>query len=40
MFWGGIFSVPDETVILLWLIHHCIICGNRVYYKTMRATVG
>jgi hypothetical protein len=32
-FWDGISSVPDETIILLWLGCHCLVCGNMVYYE-------
>jgi len=28
MFWDGISSIPDETVILLWLGCYCLVCGN------------
>jgi hypothetical protein len=37
--WNEISSIPDETVIPLWLDRHCLVCGNRVYEK-VRMTVG
>jgi hypothetical protein len=40
MIWDGISSIPDETVIPLSLGRHCLVCGNRVYHKNVRMTVG
>jgi len=31
VFWDGFSSLPDETVIPLWLVRHCLVCGRRVY---------
>jgi hypothetical protein len=36
MFWDGISSIPDETVIPLWLGRHCTVCGNRVHQEKAR----
>jgi hypothetical protein len=38
--WDGISSVPDETVILLWLGCRYLVCGNKVYHEKVRMTVG
>ena len=31
----GIYSIPGETVIPLWLRRHFLICENRVYHEKM-----
>jgi len=28
--WTGISSIPDETVVFLWLDHHCLMCENGI----------
>jgi hypothetical protein len=33
MYWGGISCITDETVILLWLGRHCLVCGNGVVWE-------
>jgi hypothetical protein len=40
MFLDGISSIPDETVIPLWLGRHCLVCGNRVYHEMVMTTAG
>ena len=40
VFRDGIFSIPDETVIPLWLGRHFLIYENRVYHEKVRMTVG
>ena len=40
MFRDGISSIPDETVIPLWLGRHFLVCENRVYHEKVRMTVG
>jgi hypothetical protein len=35
----GNFSIPDETVIPLWLCRHLIVCENSVYREKVRMTV-
>ena len=40
MFRDGIFSIPDETVIPLWLGRHFLVCENRVYHEKVRMTIG
>ena len=39
-FRDGIFSIPGETVIPLWLGRHFLVCENRVYHEKVRMTVG
>jgi hypothetical protein len=39
LFWDGISSIPDATVMPLLLSHHCLVCGNRVYHQRVRVTV-
>jgi hypothetical protein len=40
VFWDGIFSIPDKTVIPLWISRHCLVFGNRVYHEKVRMVVG
>ena len=40
VFRDGISSIPDETVILLWLGRHFLVCENRVHHEKVRMTVG
>ena len=40
LFRDGISSVPGETVILLQLGRHFLVCENRVYHEKLRMTVG
>jgi len=40
LFWDGISSIRDETVILLWLGRNCLVCENRVYCEKVRMTLG
>ena len=40
MFRDGISSIPDETVIPLWLCRHFLVCENRVYHEKVRMTLG
>ena len=35
MFWDDISNIPDETVVLLWLGHHCPVIDYREYKKTI-----
>jgi hypothetical protein len=39
VFWDGISSIPDETVIPLRLDRHCLVYGNRVYHEKVAMTV-
>jgi len=40
VFRDGISSIPDKTVIPLWLGRHFLVCENRVYREKVRMTVG
>jgi hypothetical protein len=40
VFRDGISSIPDETVIPLWLGRHFLVCESRVYHEEVRMTVG
>ena len=40
LFRDGISSIPDETVILLWLGRHFLVCENRVYCEKVMMTSG
>jgi len=39
VFRDGISSIPDETVIPLWLGRHFLVCENKVYHEMVRMTV-
>jgi hypothetical protein len=40
MFRDGISSSPGETVTVLWLGLHFLVCENRLYHKKAKTTVG
>ena len=40
MFRDDISSIPDETVIPLWLGRHFLVCENGVYHEKVRMAVG
>ena len=40
IFRDGIYSIPGETVMPLWLGRHFLVCENRVYHAKVRMTVG
>jgi hypothetical protein len=39
VFWNGISSIPDETVIPLRLYRYCLVYGNRIYHEKVAMTV-
>lgn len=40
VFWNGISSICDETVLPLCHGRHCLISGKRVYHEKLRLNVG
>ena len=40
MFWNGISSISDETVVPLCRGHHCLVSGNMVHHEKLRLTLG
>jgi hypothetical protein len=40
LFRDGISSIPDETVIPLWLGRHFLVCENRVYHEVTTKTLN